>query len=181
LFGVSEPSPVPVERITSAIIPLRGQKVLLDATLAALYGVPTKALNQAVRRNIERFPDDFMFELTAEEAVRSRSQTVTLNKGRGQNLKYRPLAFTEHGVAMLSSVLKSPRAVSVNIEIVRAFVRLRQMLESNAELARKLDALERRHDAQFRVVFQAIRELMAPVAPSQKRIGFGDSPPDPAS
>lgn len=134
---MAEPNLVPVERIADAIILLRGQKVMLDSTLADLYGVPTKALNQAVRRNSERFPVDFMFELTTQEADRSRSQFVTLKRGRGHNLKYRPYAFTEHGVAMLSSVLNSPRAVLVNIEIVRAFVRLRQLLESHAELARK--------------------------------------------
>jgi hypothetical protein len=169
---VPEPSLVPVNRITNAIQLLRGQKVLLDGTLAELYGVPPKALNQAVRRNRERFPDDFMFQLTSEEVARLRSQSVTLNKGRGAHHKYRPYAFTEQGVAMLSSVLKSPRAVRVNIEIVRAFVQLRQMLESNVALARQLDALEKRYDAQFRVVFLAIRELMAPPTPPPKRIGF---------
>ena len=163
---------VPTERITRAILLLRGQKVLLDAELAALYGVPTKVLNQAVQRNSSRFPADFMFQLTAEEAACLRSQIVTIDAGRGRHRKYRPYAFTEQGVAMLSSVLRSPRAVLVNVEIMRAFVRLRQMVESEAGLVGKLDALERRYDAQFKVVFDAIRELMAPVAPARRPIGF---------
>lgn len=143
--------------------------MILDADLAKLYGVEVRTLNQAVRRNRERFPADFMFQLTVDEAARSRSQSVILNPGRGRNIKYRPYAFTEQGVAMLSSVLKSPRAVRVNIEIMRAFVRMRQMLASNAELLLKLEALEKKYDAQFKVVFQAIRELMEPQG---KRIGF---------
>ena len=179
---------VPTERIERAILILRGHKVMLDADLAALYGVETKVLNQAVRRNRERFPSDFMFQLTLEEAQCSRSQSVTLNaevariaqvspsgrqRGtRGANLKYLPYAFTEQGVAMLSGVLNSPRAVTVNVEIMRAFVRLRQMLASNADLARKLEALERNYDAKFRVVFEAIRELMAPPATRKRPIGF---------
>lgn len=163
---------VPLERITGAIVLLRGHRVLLDSDLATLYGVPVKVLNQAVRRNRARFPADFMFELSSEEASALRSQIVTLKAGRGAHRKYRPYAFTEQGVAMLSSVLRSPRAVRVNIEIMRAFVQLRQMLESNAELAQKLDALEKRHDAQFKVVFQAIRELVEPPAAPSKRIGF---------
>ena len=168
----SERSLIPVERITSAIVLLRGHKVLLDTDLAALYGVTVKVLNQSVQRNRERFPADFMFQLSTKEMTALRSQTVTLKTGRGAHRKYRPYAFTEQGVAMLSSVLRSPRAVLVNIEIMRAFVRLRQMLESNSELARKLDALEKRYDAQFKVVFQAIRELMAPPVGAPKRIGF---------
>lgn len=140
---------------------------MLDSDLAELYGVPTKALNQAVRRNRERFPEDFMFELTWEETQEcSRSQSVTLN--RGQNPKYRPYAFTEQGVAMLSGVLRSKRAVLANIAIMRAFVRLRGILAEHKELARKLDALESRYDAQFREVFDAIRELME----RRDRIGF---------
>jgi hypothetical protein len=146
---------------------------MLDADLAVLYGVEVKVLNQAVKRNIERFPEDFMFQLTAEEAATLRSQTVTLKPGRGRHRKYLPYAFTEQGVAMLSSVLRSRRAVLVNIEIMRAFVRLRQMLASHADLARKLEALEKKYDAQFKVVFDAIRELMAPPTPKHKRpIGF---------
>ena len=130
-------------------------------------------LNQAVRRNAGRFPADFMFQLTAEETARLRSQIVTLEAGPGRHRKYPPYAFTEQGVAMLSGMLRSPRAVQVNIEIMRAFVRLRRMLQANTELARKLDALEKKYDAQFRVVFDAIRRLMAPPAVPKKRIGFG--------
>ena len=144
---------------------------MLDADLAALYGVETKALNQAVRRNIERFPDDFMFQLTSDEMENLRSQTVTSSSWGGR--RTRPYAFTEQGVAMLSSVLKSPRAIQVNIEIMRAFVRLRQMVTSNADLARKLNALERKYDGQFKIVFAAIRELTEPTPKKKGRpIGF---------
>ena len=181
---------VPAERIELRILGLRAQKVMLDADLAALYGVPTKALNQAVRRNRERFPADFMFQLTWDETralparaptvkddeTASRSRSVTLTQG--QNVKYRPYAFTEQGVAMLSSVLRSRRAILVNIEIMRAFVRLRTLARSVAELRRKIDGLERKYDAQFKGVFDAIRELMAPPAPGAKRrIGFRPEPP----
>ena len=164
---------IPVERITRAILLIRGQKVMLDEALAALYEVEVKVLNQAVGRNAGRFPADFMFQLTAEESAFLRSQFVTLKTGSGRHRKYLPYAFTEQGVAMLSSVLRSARAVRVNIEIMRAFVQLRQMLSSNADLARKLAALEKRYDAQFKVVFDAIRELMAPPEPPRKKpIGF---------
>jgi hypothetical protein len=178
---------VSLEQVEKAIVLLRGHKAMLDSDLAVLYGVSTKALNQAVARNRQRFPPDFMFQLTIEEAERSRSQFVTLNaevteitrlQGRpgairqGTNIKYLPYAFTEQGVAMLSSVLRSPRAVQVNIEIMRAFVQLRRMLQGNSELARKLEELEARHDAQFSVVFDAIRKLMAPAESPKKRIGF---------
>ncbi|MGW8256097.1 MAG: ORF6N domain-containing protein [Thermoguttaceae bacterium] len=177
---------IPVERIEQSILLIRNHKVMLDRDLASLYDVPTKALNQAVKRNLDRFPEDFMFQLTWEEAETLRSQSVTLNIGqgepsrsqsvtlkRGQNPKYRPYAFTEQGVAMLSSVLRSERAVLVNVEIMRTFVRLRQMLASNAELARKLDNLERKYDAQFKIVFDAIRQLMIPPEAKPKRkIGF---------
>jgi hypothetical protein len=162
---------LPTERIERVIHVIRGQKVMLDFDLASLYEVETKVLNQAVRRNIERFPGDFMFILTEAEVVRLRSQFVTTKKGGRGGRRTAPYAFTEQGVAMLSSVLRSPRAVQVNIEIMRAFVRLRQMLQSNADLARKLAALEKKYDAQFRVVFDAIRELMAP-PPRPRRIGF---------
>jgi len=157
---------VPTERIEQSILMIRGHKVMLDRDLAILYGVSTKALNQAVRRHKDRFPEDFMFQLTMEEAkmwwsqvmdIRLRSQTVTLK--RGQHIKYQPHAFTEHGILMLSSVLNSERAVQVNIEIMRAFVRLRRMLSSHADLARKLEALEKKYDTQFKVVFDAIRQL----------------------
>ncbi|MEO8362569.1 MAG: ORF6N domain-containing protein [Vicinamibacteria bacterium] len=146
--------------------------MLLDEDFAELYGVSVKRLNQQVRRNLERFPDDFAFQLSAEEGNSLRSQSATLKKPRGEHRKYSHLAFTEQGVAMLSSVLRSPRAVQVNVEIMRAFVRLRRMLESNAELSRKLDVLERKYDGQFRAVFEAIRELMTPVRKPGKRIGF---------
>jgi hypothetical protein len=163
---------VPFERVESAIVLLRGHRVMLDEHLAPLYGVDVKVLNQAVKRNIARFPADFMFQLTEEEAVSLRSQTVTLKGKRGRHRKYRPYAFTEQGVAMLSTVLRSPRAIQVNIEIMRAFVRLRQMLQANTELAKKLDALEKKYDSQFRVVFDAIRELMEPPVTKKQRIGF---------
>jgi hypothetical protein len=172
------PAVVALDRIEGAILLLRGHKVMLDADLAALYGVETRALNQAVRRNSERFPDDFMFRLTAREAAALTSQIVISNAG-GETARGRggrrtlPYAFTEQGVAMLSSVLRSRRAVQVNVEIMRAFVRLRRMLDSHAELAKKLDALEAKYDAQFKVVFQAIRQLMAPPDKPRRRIGFG--------
>ncbi|MEK6768187.1 MAG: ORF6N domain-containing protein [Gemmatimonadota bacterium] len=170
---------VPAERIESAIDVVRGQRVMLDADLAVLYGVTTKRLNEQVRRNSGRFPDDFAFRLTVHEAASLRSQFATSKPGRGGR-RYAPLAFTEHGAVMLASVLNSPTAVRTSVQIVRAFVRIRLMLASNAELARKLEDLERRYDSQFRVVFRAIRDLMAPVEPRPKRIGFGDSRPDPS-
>jgi hypothetical protein len=163
------------QTIESRIVEVRGHRVMLDADLARLYGVEVRTLNQAVRRNAARFPADFMFQLTWEETERSRSQIVILNKadGRGRNIKYLPYAFTEQGVAMLSSVLRSERAVQVNVEIMRAFVRLRGLIGHNRELARRLDDLESRYDQQFKVVFDAIRELMTPPAPAPKRrIGF---------
>jgi hypothetical protein len=164
------------QTIESRIVEVRGQRVMLDADLARLYGVPVKALNQAVKRNANRFPADFMFRLEHDEAGAVRSQIVTLDaspSGRGRHSKYLPCAFTEQGVAMLSSVLKSERAVQVNVEIMRAFVRLRRLISHNRELARRLDALESKYDRQFKVVFDAIRELMAPPAPAPKRrIGF---------
>ena len=146
---------------------------MLDADLAELYSVATKVFNQAVKRNAERFPEDFMFQLSREEADSLRSQIVTLEKsGRGKHRKYLPFAFTEQGVAMLSGVLNSSRAVQVNITIMRAFVRMRRMLVSHEELARKVDALEKRYDANFKVVFDAIRALMEPPKPPHRRIGF---------
>ena len=162
---------IPVERIERAILLIRGHKVLLDADLALLYGVETKALNRAVNRNKDRFPVDFMFRLTSEESQSLRFH-FGASKGRGGR-RYLPYAFTEQGVAMLSSVLRSSRAIRVNIEIMRAFVILRQMLQSNRDLARKLDALEQKYDSQFKVVFEAIRELMSPLPDKPKqRIGF---------
>ncbi|PIU52875.1 MAG: DNA-binding protein [Deltaproteobacteria bacterium CG07_land_8_20_14_0_80_60_11] len=186
--------PVQEERIEQAILLIRGEKVMLDADLAALYGVATRVLIQAVKRNAERFPPDFMFQLTKEEVDLLRSQIGTskpdshLNQGESEILRsqiviskigdprggrrYLPYAFTEQGVAMLSSVLHSPRAIAVNIEIMRTFIRLRRMLASHADLARKLESLEKKYDAQFRVVFDAIRQLMAPPASKRRRIGF---------
>ncbi len=164
-------SVLPLEGIANSILFIRGQKVMLDADLATLYGVETKVLNQAVKRNIDRFPQDFMFQLTADEFQSLKSQNATSSSWGGR--RYPPYAFTEQGVAMLSSVLRSERAVLVNIEIMRAFVKLRQLLATNEDLARKLTAVERKYDAQFKVVFEAIRELMAPSKPKKKRpIGF---------
>lgn len=165
------------ENIASLVHMVRGEKVLVDADLASLYGVSTGALNQAVKRNAARFPDDFMFQLTTVEAeaiLRSRSQFVTLK--RGQNIKYLPYAFTEQGVAMLSSVLRSPRAVAVNIAIMRTFVQLRRLMDSNRQLARKIEAMEKKYDEQFAVVFDAIKRLIAEddarKAQPKRRIGF---------
>lgn len=145
---------------------------MLDADLAELYDVSTKRLNEAVKRNAERFPEDFMFQLSREEANFLRSQIATLETGRGQHRKYLPNAFTEQGVAMLSGVLHSPRSVQVNIAVMRAFVRMRRILVSHEELARKVDALEKKYDSQFRVVFDAIRALMEPPKSPRRRIGF---------
>ena len=161
---------VPIERIERAIILVRGEKVMLDSDLAEIYGVETKTLNQAVKRNTSRFPSDFMFQLTLEEWTSLRSQSVTLK--RGQHRKYLPYAFTEHGALMLANVLNSERAALTSVHVVRAFVKLRQMLASNAELARKLEALERKYDARFKVVFDAIRQLMSQPARSNREIGF---------
>jgi len=162
---------IPVERIERAILSIRGEKVMLDSDLAELYGVETKRLNEQVRRNLHRFPRDFMFQLTAEEAESLRSQIATSNEGRGGR-RYLPYAFTEHGALMLANVLNSERAAQTSVQVVRAFVRLRQMLASNAELARKLEALEKKYDRQFKVVFDAIRRLMSPPVPKRREIGF---------
>ncbi len=160
-----------VQEIEQSIVLVRGEKVLFDYVLAEMYGVTTKALIQAVLRNRDRFPIDFMYQLAPQEVARLRSQIVT-SKGRGGRRR-RPYAFTEQGVAMLSSVLRSERAVLVNVEIMRAFVRLRRLLITHADLARKLEDLEKKYDSQFRVVFDAIRELMTPTEPAgRRRIGF---------
>ena len=159
-----------VEKIESRIFVIRGQKVMLDGDLAALYGVETKMLVRAVKRNIDRFPTDFMFQLSKEEFDNLRFHFGTSSDWGGR--RYRPYAFTEQGVAMLSSVLRSRRAIQVNIEIMRAFIRLRQMLASHVDLARKLDALEKKYDAQFKQVFEAIRQLMIPPEPKRRPIGF---------
>jgi len=161
---------IPIERIEKGIYLLRGEKVMLSTDLAVLYQVAPRALVQAVKRNWDRFPEDFMFQLTSEEFQNLKSQIVTSSWGGLRRAT--PYAFTEQGVAMLSSVLMSKRAVRVNIEIMRAFVRLRQILASNEELARKFAALERKYDIQFKSVFDAIRRLMIPPAPKQRPIGF---------
>ncbi|MGB7539828.1 MAG: ORF6N domain-containing protein [Anaerolineales bacterium] len=168
---------VPSTKIENTIQFIRGQKVILSFHLAEMYSVQTKVLVQAVKRNRERFPKDFMFQLTAAEWEGLRSQFVTLNQGSGKGPKYLPYAFTEQGVAMLSSVLNSPRAVQVNIEIMRAFVRLRRMVVSNADLALKIDELEKKYDRQFAVIFEAIRRLMEPPKSGSKRpLGFTVEP-----
>lgn len=162
------------ERIESSIFLIRGHKVMLDSDLAGLYGVATKVLVQAARRNKERFPPDFMFQLSRQEFRILRSQTVTSNTGSGGR-RYAPYAFTEQGVAMLSSVLRSKRAVLVNIQIMRAFVKLREMLATHRDLARKLAQLEKRiegHDEEITAIFEAIRQLMEPPEKPGKRIGF---------
>jgi hypothetical protein len=164
-----------VEDITKSILQLRGQRIILDRDLARVYGVPTRALNQAVKRNARRFPDDFMFRLTPEEAEFSRSQSVILKPGRGQNVKHLPYAFTEHGAIQAANVLSSKRAVEMGIFVVRAFVKLREMLASNKELARKVDELERKlqtHDHAIVGILNAIRQLMNPPASSRRPIGF---------
>jgi len=157
--------------IQRVVLRIRGQNVLLDSDLSVLYGVTVKSLNQAVKRNRLRFPADFMFQLDAAETAPLRSQIVTAKQGRGGR-RTLPYAFTEQGVAMLSSVLRSSRAIEVNVEIMRTFVRLRRMLAVHDDVARKLDALERKYDGQFRVVFEAIRELMAPSPRARRAIGF---------
>jgi DNA-binding PadR family transcriptional regulator len=166
---------VPMEVVKSRIYLIRGQKVLLDSDLASLYGVTTANLNKAVKRNLERFPGDFMFQLSTEEMGNLIFQTGTSSSRHGGRRKL-PYAFTEQGIAMLSSVLNSARAVQVNIAIMRAFVQLRELALSNRELARKIDELEKkhaRHDQQFVAVFDAIRQLMTPAERKGRRIGFG--------
>jgi ORF6N domain len=164
---------IPVERIQKAILLIREQKVLLDKDLAELYGVTTFNLNKAVKRNLNRFPEDFMFQLTKEENECLRFQSgISKATGRGGR-RYLPYAFTEQGVAMLSSVLHSDTAVAVNIAIMRAFVQLREILSTHKDLARKLDALEKKYDENFRVVFEAIRQLMAPPSAPDKTRKFG--------
>jgi hypothetical protein len=160
----------PAPQIEQRILLVRGQRVILSADLAVLYDVQPKVLMQSVKRNIARFPDDFMFQLSAQEFANLKSQIVTSSWGGLRRAL--PYAFTEQGVAMLSSVLRSPRAIHVNIAIMRAFVRLREMLASHKDPATKLDELEKKYDAQFKVVFDAIRGLMRPVPPPKHRIGF---------
>jgi hypothetical protein len=162
---------LPVEIIEKKIFLIRGQKVMTDRDLADLYGVPTKRLNEQVRRNMRRFPSDFMFRLTSEEESVLRSQIATSKPSRGGR-RYAPFVFTEQGIAMLSSVLNSERAIQVNIAIMRLFVKLRDTLRDNRKLSERLQTLEDTCDANFKVVFKAIRELMdAPVIPERRRIG----------
>jgi hypothetical protein len=167
---------IPAERIEQSILLIRGHKVMLSTDLAELYQVEARVLVQAVKRNIARFPQDFMFQLTEEEFSNLKSQIVISSWGGLRRAA--PYAFTEQGVAMLSSVLRSKRAVQVNIEIMRTFVRLRRILSSHVELARKLDALEKKYDAQFKVVFDAIRQLMTPPVPKRRPIGFRAGDPE---
>jgi len=165
---------IAIEVIATKILELRGNKVMLDRDLAKLYEVPAKVLNQAVKRNIKRFPEDFMFKLSWEEVESSRSQFVTLKQGK--NIKYLPYVFTEHGVAMLSSVLNSERAIQVNILIMRAFTKLREILLTHKELSAKIEALEKKyaeHDQTIKEIFQAIKQLLEPPLPKEKKIiGF---------
>jgi phage regulator Rha-like protein len=181
---------LPLETITQRILVLRDQKILLDSDLAALYDVPTKRFNEQVKRNLERFPSDFMFQLTEEEYSALRSQFATLKTGRGQHRKYLPYAFTEHGAIMAAMILNSPRATQVSVHVVRAFIRLREMIVSNKELTQRLDELENKADlievkhdtfehntrVQLKQVFAAIRELgepqEPPEPPKKRRIGF---------
>src|SRR4030043_647960 len=165
---------IPLGRIERSILMIRGQKVMLDRDLAQLYGVETRALNQAVRRNKDRFPEDFMFRLTREEIMRISQFVISSGHPGVETLKFSKnvMVFTEHGVAMLSSVLNSPMAVQVNIQIMRTFAKLREIISLNKDLARRLDELENKYDAQFKVVFDAIRELMKPPESKKRPIGF---------
>jgi ORF6N domain len=158
------------EQIVKSIVVIRGKKVMLDRDLAKLYNVPTRTLVQGVKRNINRFPVDFMFQLTPRESLRLRSQTV-ISKARGGR-RTMPYAFTEEGIAMLSSVLRSARAVAVNIEIMRAFVRLRELVNEHRDLAERIKTLQRRYDANFDVVFEAIHDLLEPPAKPKRRVGY---------
>jgi hypothetical protein len=170
----SKQLPIPVERIEKSIFLIRGHKIMLDADLAELYGVTTKRLNEQVRRNISRFLIDFMFQLDEQETSALRSQIATSKEGRGGR-RYLPYVFTEQGVAMLSSILHSERAIQVNIAIMRVFVRLREMMATHKELAFKLVELEERlegHDEKIQNIFEAIRQLMTPPEPPRKKIGF---------
>lgn len=173
-MGTLSKNTEPLERIAQTILWVRRHRVILDEDLAALYGVTTKRLNEQVRRNKERFPiDDFLFQLSEEEYESLRSHFATLKTGRGHHRKYLPYAFTEHGAIMAASVLNSPRAIEMSVFVVRSFVRLRQLLVNNEALARKVATLEKKYDSQFKVVFDAIRELMKPEEPTKKRpMGF---------
>lgn len=165
-----ETLPIPAERIERGIFVLRGQRVMLDTDLAELYGVPTKRLNEQVKRNADRFPADFMFPLTEAE-----KQQVVTSCEHLRKLKFSatlPYAFTEHGAVMLASVLNSPAAVNASIQVVRAFMRLRHLLASHAELTKRVEAMEKKYDRRFRLVFEAIKQLMAPEKKSGRKMGF---------
>jgi hypothetical protein len=161
-----------LERVARSIVRIRGRSVILDTDLAALYGTSAKRLNEQVRRNAARFPDDFMFRLTDTEFAHLRSQFATSSASSHGGRRHVPLVFSEHGAIMAANVVKSARAIKMSIVIVRAFVRLRHVLQSHAQLARKLDALESKYDEQFAVVFEAIRGVMLPAAPPRRRVGF---------
>jgi len=163
---------IPIERIEKSILLIRGHKVMLDADLAVLYGVPTKTLNQAVKRNIDRFPEDFMFRLTKDETKQlNRSQIVTGSQ-KHRDPRFPPYTFTEHGAVMLASILKSPTAVETSILVVRAFIRMRQLLASQKGLMEKILAMEKKYDEQFQIVFEAIRQLMKEEEKPKHQIGF---------
>jgi len=167
---------IPTESIEQVILLVRAQKVILDDDLSRLYGVTTKRLNEQIKRNLKRFPSDFMFQLNLQEVRGLRSHFATLKSGRGRHRKYLPYAFTEHGAIMAANVLNSPRAIEASVYVVRAFVRLRELIASNKELAKRLDELEKKYDSQLKVVFDAIRELVSPTEPpATRRIGFHTS------
>ena len=169
------PRAFPIQSIARSILILRGHRVILDRELAAIYSSTTKRLNEQVKRNRDRFPEDFMFQLTAEEAERSRSQIATLNRPRGQNIKYRPYAFTEHGAIQVANVLNSPRAIAMGVHVVRTFVQLRELLASNKTLVQKLNELEHKlkdHDDAIIAILSTIRELLHPPTPKRRGIGF---------
>ncbi|MBX2990150.1 MAG: ORF6N domain-containing protein [Bacteroidetes bacterium] len=174
--GSKTSSIIPLEQVQRTILLIRGKRVMIDSDLARLYGVSSKRLNEQVKRNRDRFPADFMFQLTADEASPLRSQNATLKTGRGRHRKYLPFAFTEHGALQLASVLNGPTATEVSILIVRAFVQLREILSSHTQIARKLEDLERKiasHDETITSIIQAIRRLMEPIEPAKRRpIGF---------
>lgn len=165
-------TPVSISTIENKILVIRGEKVILDSDLAELYGAKTGRLNEAVNRNIDRFPKDFMFQLTKSEADSLRSQFAILESGRGKHRKYLPKAFTEHGALMAANILKSQRATQTSIQIVRTFILMRQALSLNNDLAKRINDLESKYDKNFKVVFEAIRALMNPPEPKRKPIGF---------
>ena len=171
-FSVKKRRLANVPKLDELIREVRGQKVILDTDLARIYGIPTFRFNEAIKRNRERFPEDFMFQLTSAEVAKLNLSQIVIGSEKHRDPRLRPYAFTEQGVAMLSSVLRSKCAITVNIEIMRAFVKLRQMLASNVELSHRLDELESKYDKQFRVVFDAIRQLMSTSVRNRKEIGF---------